>query len=421
MPPELMKAISDLMRNRKTALFGNVLSRLKLVIDVNYEALAAVRSDGCLIYNPQHAWAQNITAGRLKHVLLHEASHILLKHLHRITTKMAKNPNQMKAFNIAADMALEHLLTSVSTDFIPEHHQGLEQFLPKNQWGQPMEKLLGLINQNHPEFQNMPSDIEQLSAAGKKAIQDAVSKSLGKAAGQNTGSGSGAGNSPQAGKSNQTSALLTRVLAQYMNIDNQILAPLKKHFQVTFGDEAKNGVAALLTQRNMLRREFMGLPMLGRNSGAKAVIPKHTEKWHNSVTLLIDVSGSVQSESVQACLRFVQRLTSQFNVFPIRALTFNSSLQQEFEILDSTSVEDVAANIKIGGGTNIRRALVDANVTSKLTLVFTDMMDSAVTISDFNTGTKVVFVAYDDRKTDDFTAFTAGEWVDGDPMVDLFR
>ena len=420
MPPEIIKALSELMRNPKTALFGNVLSRLQLVVDITYEALAAVRSDGCLIYNPNHEWAKTITPAQLKHVMLHEASHILLKHLHRITPEMSANPNMMRCFNIAADMALEHLLTSVSKDYLPEHHAGLEQFVPKQDWNQPMEKLVALINQNHPEFSKMPMDLSQLSPAGKKAVQDAVNKSMGKATSQAKGAGNAPGSG--AGKGNTHSALLSRILAQYINIDEAILKPLKKHFQITFGEEGKKGVSGLLTQRKMLRREFMGMPMLGRNTGAKATQIKNKEQWHNSVTLLIDVSGSVAMASVQACLRFIQRLTAQHDVFPIRVLTFNSNLKQEFEILDSTSIESVATAIKIGGGTNILRALTDAQSTSKLTIVFTDMECSPVTKENFNTGTKVVFVAYDYYQPNpNYDHWTAGEWVDGNPMVDLFK
>jgi predicted metal-dependent peptidase len=415
MPPEIMKALSELMRNPKTALFGNVLSRLQLVVDNSYEALAAVRSDGCLIYNPSHDWAQGLTNGKLKHVLLHEASHILLKHFHRISPEMAANPNQMKAFNIAADMALEHLLTSVSTDYIKAHHDGLEQFVPKNQWNRTMEQLMGMVNQNHPEFQNMPMDLNQLTAEGRKALKNAIDKSMGKAASQMNGAGA------QAGKGNTHSALLSRVMAQYINIGDTVLRPLKKHFQVVFGEEGSKGVAGLLSQRKLLRREFMGMPMIGRNTGAKATVIANKEQWHNNVTLLIDVSGSVAMDSVQACLRFIQRLSAQHDVFPMRVLTFNSNLKQEFEVIDSTSIESVATAIKIGGGTNITRALVDAQSTSKLTLVFTDMEDRPVTKEDYNTGGKVIFVAYDYYRNDHFDQFTAGEWVDGNPMVELFK
>ena len=418
MPPELTRAIAGLMRNSKTALFGNVLSRLQIVVDNSFEALAAVRSDGCLIYNPSHAWATSITPKQLQHVMLHEASHILLKHLHRITPEMSANANSMRAFNIAADMALEHLLTSVSSDYLPAHHANLEQFVPKHAWGQTMEQLVSQINQNHPQFSQQPMDLNQLTAQGRKAIQDAVNKSIGKAASQ---AGQGQAASAMPGVDSNHSALLSRVLAQYINLSDAVLKPLRKHFQITFGGEAIKGVAGLLTQRKMLRREFMGLPMLGRNKGARATDLQSTEHWHNSVTLLMDVSGSVHPESIQACLRFIQRLTTQFDVFPIRVLTFNSDLKQEFEILDSTSIESVASAIKIGGGTNIARALQNANINTKLTIVFTDMEDNPVRIDDYNTGTKVVFVAYDYRKSSNFHEFTAGEWVDGNPMVDLFK
>lgn len=423
MPPEILRALSELMRNPKTALFGNVLSRLQLVIDNNFEALAAVRSDGCLIYNPQHAWAATLTNGQLKHVLIHEASHILFKHLHRITPEMAANQSQMRAFNIAADMALEHLIASVSPDYLPEHHRGLEQFVPKADWGQTMEQLVSLINQNHPEFSKQPMDLNQLSPAGRKAIQDAIDKSLGKAAGNAQKQQGGGADDGTAGKSNGQSLLLSRILAQYINIDEAVLRPLKQHFNITFGTESDKDVDGLLSQRRLLRREFMGMPMLGRTQGSKAVTHRDKEQWHNNVTLLIDVSGSVEMSSVQAALRFIQRLTAQHDVFPIRVLTFNNTLQQEFLMLDSTSIESVASAIRIGGGTEITGALQAANITSKLTVVFTDMQDRPVKIEDYNTGTKVVFVAYDYRESAaaNFGEFTAGSWVDGNPMVDLFR
>ncbi|MDC0644053.1 VWA-like domain-containing protein [Crocinitomicaceae bacterium] len=419
MPPELLKALSELMRNPKTSLFGNVLSRLQVVIDHTFEAIAAVRSDGCLVYNPSHQSAQGITNAVLKHVMLHEASHILLKHLHRITPEMAADPTKMRIFNIAADMALEHLLASVSTDYLPEHHALLESILPKRDWNKPMEQLVNLIDPNHPQVQQASMDLNQLSSQGKKALQDAINKSIGKAAAQaSKGAGKSATNG--AGTGNNHSALLNRVMASYMNVPDLILKPLKRHFQVAFGEESQKGVEGLLSQRNLLRRQFAGLPMLGRNKGARAVEQTNKEQWHSNVTLLMDVSGSVNSASLQACLRFVQRLTAQHDVFPIRVLTFNSNLKQEFEIIDSTSIESVASAIKIGGGTNIINAINQADIKSKLTLVFTDMDARPVTPEDITTKAKIVFVAYDYYRNN-FADFTAGETVDGNPMVDLFR
>ena len=417
MPPELLKALSELMRNPKTSLFGNVLSRLQVVIDHTFEALAAVRSDGCLVYNPSHKSAQGITNAVLKHTMLHEASHILLKHLHRITPEMAADPTKMRIFNIAADMALEHLLASISTDYLPEHHALLESILPKRDWNKPMEQLVNLIDPNHPEVQQASMDLNQLSPQGKKALQDAISKSMGKATSQaNKQAGAGSG----AGTGNTHSALMNRILAYYMNVPDLVLKPLKKHFQVAFGEESQKGVEGLLSQRRLLRRQFAGLPMLGRNKGARAVEQTNKEQWHNNVTLLMDVSGSVSSVSLQACLRFVQRLTAQYDVFPIRVLTFNSSLKQEFEIIDSTSIESVASAIKIGGGTDIINAINQADIKSKLTLVFTDMDATPVTPDVVTTKSKLVFVAYDYYRSN-FADFTAGETIDGNPMVDLFR
>ena len=417
MPPELLKALSELMRNPKTSLFGNVLSRLQVVIDHTFEALAAVRSDGCLVYNPSHKSAQGITNAVLKHTMLHEASHILLKHLHRITPEMAADPTKMRIFNIAADMALEHLLASISTDYLPEHHALLESILPKHDWNKPMEQLVNLIDPNHPEVQQASMDLNQLSPQGKKALQDAISKSMGKATSQaNKQAGAGSG----AGTGNTHSALMNRILAYYMNVPDLVLKPLKKHFQVAFGEESQKGVEGLLSQRRLLRRQFAGLPMLGRNKGARAVEQTNKEQWHNNVTLLMDVSGSVSSVSLQACLRFVQRLTAQYDVFPIRVLTFNSSLKQEFEIIDSTSIESVASAIKIGGGTDIINAINQADIKSKLTLVFTDMDATPVTPDVVTTKSKLVFVAYDYYRSN-FADFTAGETIDGNPMVDLFR
>lgn len=420
MHPQLTRNLITLMRNPKTALFGNVLSRLQTVIDPSFEAAAAVRSDGTLIYNPDHEWAIKATDKQVQHILLHEASHILLRHLNRITKEEAADPYKARLFNIAADMALEHLLADISQNPIPEHHAVLEQFMPKSEWGKSMEQIIAIIDTpvNRQAIMGTSLDISKLTSQGAKAIKDAVSKSIGKQAGQ-MGSGQGSG----VGSDTAHSALLLRIMEQHIAISDKLLKPLKHYFQVIYGSKDDGKTEAMLSQRVLLRRNFNGLPLLGRNHGAQATINKSKEEWHNDLTILMDVSGSIIRDDLTAALAFIQRLCTQHDVFPIRVLTFNHDLKQEFEIQDPTTLDSVSTQIKIGGGTNIANALNQADIKSRLTLVFTDMCDTPVTPFEYTppANNKLLFLAYDYTDSSRFREFTSGDWLDVRALVSKFK
>lgn len=405
--------IRTLVSRLSTTYFGCILSHLNLKLDPSISCDCMITCDGDLVFNPTIESVQKQDIERTLRDLLHEAGHIALEHFARKEALKVEGANHEK-FNIAADCAVESFLDA---DFPtlkgdPKHHSRLEQHIPRAQWGlHSTEQLYSTIKQPDPkpsQDKSQENHIPTLSAEGKQQLKNALQQAAQQAketiieaaekeAATNT-NGRGYRPQPQQGKGDNGIGASSKTV-QLLRLEDDIknltsLNSLSRLFTKTFGrGESKDD--SVFNQRNMLRRQFMGSPLLGRHQRTEAESEGEIEQWHNDVTILCDISGSMSTQAIINAFKWVLKLAVDYGVAPVTVHTYNNNLVESYTIDQTTNLSSL--NIRTGGGTNINNVLDRVKPNSALVLVLTDMEDSPVKQWDYKG--KLVWLIHDNSHT----------------------
>lgn len=385
---EVRAAIDMLTKELSTAYFGCLLSKLKVNVDHSMGAEFSVSPDGALNVNPNAPCFYMDNKSRLCRDLIHEAGHIAFEHFERKKELGVSNGNHNN-FNIAADCAIEHVLDE-SYPWLkgdPKHHEALDQSIPRSLWGtedaEGLYQTIMTTDTDEPDADDAASHIPELSPLGESVIRQAKEEAMAEFVEQ--AKESSPKNTERQPKGDGRSEV-PQAVKDALRLDNKLDFPktsldvIKKEFVKSYGrgDEIDEGT---FNQSRLIRREYLGLAMMGRKQPVTPDTEGDIKGWHNDLTLYADVSGSMSISSVKASFMFAYRLAKEFGVFPIHVITYNTSVCQTFEILPSTNIQDL--NIYTGGSTNVNRVLENCPPKSKLTLILTDMQDSAVKTWDY--------------------------------------
>lgn len=389
---KLQSIIIQMIDTPRTFYFGAIASKLPLKPDLAVDSFA-VSPDGELLFNPDYVNKPHDSPWRLFRDICHEVGHIALEHFAR-RTLLGTNKEDYREFNIAADCAIEALLDADFPDALgdPEHHAGLESYIPKPDWGKhSTEEMFHTLVAGKPNNQGKTpppqmNPLPDLSAQGKQTLHDAIMDAkqqandkvkdqlIDDAATNTKNDKQGHGQ----GTSSACNALLDPSIKsrQFTSLD-----AVKRLFKQSYGrGESKDD--STFNQRHLLRRDFLGSPLIGRHQRLDCEKEGGVEQWHNDLDIYIDVSGSMPISAIRASLQFISTLAQKYGVTPVRVYTYNTQIQEEFIITASTHIQSMA--IRTGGGTNIRHSINQRPPKGKLALVLTDMEDQPIESNHWN-------------------------------------
>ena len=412
---KLTTVIRAMIDTPRTFYFGAIASRLPLVANPAIDSFA-VSPDGELLFNPDYVMKPHDAAHRLFRDISHEVGHVALEHFVRreiLGIDAAKEPHKAKMFNIAADCAIEGLLDIDFPDALgdPEHHKGLEQYIPKDEWTlHSTEGMYNTIMANHPDdgsnqgqgangVQNIPELTEQgkqrlhasMQAAQKESKEQIIQNLIDQAA----------TNTPYSAGQRQGNVSATNSLLG-VDVQGQVFTSfdaLKRLFHKSYGRGADKDDSTF-NQRNMLRRDFEGLPLMGRHQRTENEKSGEIQEWHNDIDIYVDVSGSMDKSSIRSSLNFINTLAKKYGVTPLRTYTYNGDLVDEFVITASTNIDTL--QIRTGGGTDINRVVRRRKPTGKVALILTDMEDNPIKQDEWeksNPNTQLVWLIHANRNT----------------------
>lgn len=377
--------IKQMISSINTNYYGCILSRLDIK-ETDKVSEFAVSPDGDLLINPTIDSIKNKDQKRTVRDLLHEASHIALEHFAR-KEYLKVGQGNYENFNIAADCAIEAMLDREFPylDGDPKHHDGLKQAIDRSKWDTSSTEELyisirGTEDRDKPDSEN---HIPQLSDAGKQKLASALQQAKNEAVeavvehmeskvGKNTNRSKGSN-----GRSD-----IPDTVQDLLNLDNQELPEnsftlLSKLFHKSFG-RGEDKDDSVFNQRNLLRRQFMGNALMGRQQRTESSHEGEIEQWHNDVVIYADVSGSMSTEAVKNGFRLVMKLAKDYGVTPVTVHTYNTGLVETHVIDETTDLGQL--RISTGGGTNINRVFQQQPPSeNKLVFVLTDMADAPVT------------------------------------------
>lgn len=408
--------INELANMPETCYYGNILKGLSLVESPSLGCEFAVSPEGELKYNPSTPSLLHRETTRTYRDLLHEASHIALEHFARKEFMGVTGVNHTY-FNIAADCTAEHLLDQDFPQWAgdPKHHAGLEQYVPRSDWGvYSTEELYIRIKQpddandtSNPDPDHLPSltpearsDMNNVINSAKTDAEVTIIDALIDNAAINTKNKT-KGRTDIAIPASQLEAIRSK--HKINNLSS--LDALQRLFTKTYGKSGEKEDASTFSQNNLLRRTFLGNPLIGRKQALEVEEDGQEIKWHNDLVAYVDVSGSMSRTSIINAFHLLVKLAKEYEVEPIKVHTYNGDIVETFYIDSLTDMSTL--KFRIGGGTNINRSIRSCPPDNKLVFILTDMQDDPITHWPYEG--KLIWLVHDNHKTNFHNTFYLGE------------